>query len=246
MNKKKKHRFDKLRKSSILFTQLGLVLALLIVYLSLEYTTVKNIAIPQEVVPDNETAFVEYDIPIVYAKKKNTVKKQPINKKFIPIIDIKTGPDDSPATDQVLAPPIDADSPVNFGSITEVIEDIDKDERPLPFRIIEEAPIYPGCEGLDSLASKQCFSKKISKFVNKKFNADLADRLNIAGKQRIWVQFTVDKTGTVTDIKARASHKNLEKEAIRVVNKLPQMTPGKQRKRPVGVKYTLPIVFSIK
>jgi len=37
----------------------------------------------------------------------------------------------------------------------------------------------------------------------------------------------------------------LEKEAIRVVNMIPDMTPGKQRGRPVGVKYTLPITLIV-
>jgi len=245
MNKKKQHRFDKLQKSSILFTQLGLVLALLIVYLGLEYTTVKEITLPPVIVPDDEIAIVDYDIDRVYVKKKNTVKKKPVVKILTPITDIIPVPDDTPIETVVLDPPIDPDTPVVYTSLPEAPDEIDNGE-PLPFRVIEEAPIYPGCEGLDSLASKQCFTKKISKFVNKKFNAGLAEGLNLFGKQRISVEFTVDKTGTVTDILVRAPHKSLEKEAIRVIQKLPQMTPGKQRKRPVGVKYKLPIVFSIK
>jgi len=245
MNKKKQHRFDKLQKSSILFTQLGLVLALLIVYLALEYTTIKEITIPHEVIPDDEIAFLDYDIPEVYIEKKNAVKKQPIVKKLTPIIEIKTVPNGTPIETVVLDPPIDDDTHVNFDSISEAPEFID-DGEPLPFYIIEDAPIFPGCDGLDNLASKQCFTSKISKFVNKKFNTGLAEGLQVSGKQRIWVQFKIDKNGNVSDIVANSPHKSLEKEAIRVVQKLPQMTPGKQRKRPVAVKYTLPIVFSIK
>jgi len=44
---------------------------------------------------------------------------------------------------------------------------------------------------------------------------------------------------------ARGPHARLEKEAIRVVELLPDMTPGKQRGRPVGVKYTLPITLVV-
>ena len=44
---------------------------------------------------------------------------------------------------------------------------------------------------------------------------------------------------------ARAPHKRLQQEAIRVVKLLPKMIPGKQRGRPVGVKYSLPIAFKV-
>ena len=67
----------------------------------------------------------------------------------------------------------------------------------------------------------------------------------MTGKQRIFALFTIDKNGLVTDIIIKAPHKKLEKEALRVIEKLPEMIPGKQRKRAVAVKYTLPIVFQI-
>lgn len=53
--------------------------------------------------------------------------------------------------------------------------------------------------------------------------------------------FKIDKNGEIVDIEARAPHKRLEIEAIKVVKKLPKMEPGKQRTRTVGVKYVLPI-----
>ena len=57
--------------------------------------------------------------------------------------------------------------------------------------------------------------------------------------------FKIDKTGAITDVMARAPHNRLRDEAIRVVKSLPHMTPGKQRGRPVGVKYSLPIAFKV-
>jgi len=88
-------------------------------------------------------------------------------------------------------------------------------------------------------------SSKISEFINKKFNSDLASDLGLEGRQRIAVQFKIDKSGRVTDVRARAPHPRLEKEAMEVVQSLPNMTPGKQRGKPVGVLYSLPIVFDI-
>ena len=88
-------------------------------------------------------------------------------------------------------------------------------------------------------------SDKVSAFINRRFNTDLANDLGLDGRQRIMVQFRIDHTGKVVDVRARAPHPRLEREAISVVQALPNMTPGKQRGKPVGVLYSLPIIFDI-
>jgi protein TonB len=131
--------------------------------------------------------------------------------------------------------------------VKEIKEEVVEEEiADVPFAVIENVPIYPGCEnekGND--AKKKCMSSKISEFINKKFNTDLASDLGLDGRQRIAVQFKIDKNGRVIDVRARAPHPRLEKEAVSVVQSLPNMTPGKQRGKPVGVLYSLPIVFDI-
>jgi protein TonB len=84
------------------------------------------------------------------------------------------------------------------------------------------------------------------KFVQKKFDNELANDLGLdAGRQRISVQFKIDRSGNVVNVRARAPHPRLEQEAIKVVQQLPKMTPGKQRGKAVGVLYALPIVFQV-
>jgi len=121
----------------------------------------------------------------------------------------------------------------------DVIEDV-------PFLVIENVPIFPGCVGSNEQL-RACFSAKMSKFVSKKFNTSLSSDLGLdpGSIQRIFIVFKIDKNGNIVDIKARAPHKKLKEEAIRVIKLLPQMTPGKQRGRPVGVRYGLPIVFKV-
>jgi len=121
----------------------------------------------------------------------------------------------------------------------EVVEDV-------AFVVIENVPIYPGCKGSNS-ELRACFSDQIAKFVAEKFNIELASDLGLTpgSIQKIFVVFKIDKHGNITDINARAPHKKLQEEAIRVINLLPKMTPGMQRGRPVGVKYGLPIVFKV-
>lgn len=114
----------------------------------------------------------------------------------------------------------------------------------VPFARIHQVPIYPGCE--DAKDQKGCMVKKITAFVNSNFNTGLSKNLGLeAGKKRVYVQFKVDKTGKIVDVKARGPHKDLEEEAVRVVNGLPQMKPGEQNGKKVGVKYTLPITLVI-
>ncbi|MFD0989308.1 energy transducer TonB [Mariniflexile jejuense] len=115
----------------------------------------------------------------------------------------------------------------------------------VPFAVIENVPVFPGCEGGDNNAKRDCMSKKIQDFVNKKFNTDLASELGLSGRQRINVIFKIDKSGEVVGIRARAPHPGLEKEAARVIGMLPKMQPGKQRGKAVTVPYSLPIVFQV-
>jgi len=121
----------------------------------------------------------------------------------------------------------------------EVIEDV-------PFAVIENVPVYPGCEGeKGNDAKKKCMSEKISQFVNRKFNTELGSELGLSGINRIYVRFKIDQKGNIVDIGSRGPHPRLEQEAARVIKLLPQMTPGMQRGKAVGVLYSLPIVFQV-
>ncbi|WP_445956099.1 energy transducer TonB [Yeosuana sp.] len=124
------------------------------------------------------------------------------------------------------------------------VEDFDEDIE-VPFAVIENVPVFPGCEGGNNDAKKKCMSDKIAAFVNKKFNTELASELGLSGRQRINVIFKIDKNGDIVGIRARAPHPGLEKEAVRVIGMLPKMQPGKQRGKAVTVPYSLPIVFQV-
>ena len=124
--------------------------------------------------------------------------------------------------------------------VEEVIEDVE-----VPFAVIENVTEYPGCERGSNADKRKCMSDKIAKFVQRKFNTDLAGDLGLSGRQRISVIFKIDKNGNVTGVRSRAPHPRLEKEAARVINMLPKMKPGRQRGKPVIVPYSLPITFQV-
>ena len=122
----------------------------------------------------------------------------------------------------------------------EVIENV-------PFVLVANVPIYPGCENeKDNEARKKCMTTKIDALVKREFNNKIGEELGLFGLNRIYVMFRIDEKGNVVNIKSRGPHKKLEEEAERVVKMLPKMAPGRQRDKPVGVEYSLPILFEVR
>jgi len=235
----KKNPKANLENYSKLFMQLGLVLALLVVYLAIEKKTydrvIENLG-PVVLNMEDE----EQTIEIEQVKPPEPKTPPPPTPDKIEVVEdeeeIEETVIESTETDETEA--VEVEEIIEVEEEEEVMEDV-------PFAIIEDVPVYPGCKG-SKTELRNCLQEKITKHVNRKFNADLASDLGLApGVKRIFVMFKIDKSGNITDVMARAPHKRLQEEAIRVVNLLPKMTPGKQRGRPVGVKYSLPIAFKV-
>ena len=112
------------------------------------------------------------------------------------------------------------------------------------FSEIERVPTYPGCSG-DNETLKKCFTERISAFVGENFNTKLGKDLGLTGIQRIVVKFKIDKSGNIVRATAKAPKPELEAEALRIIEKLPQMQPGEQNGEKVGVLYSLPIIFEV-
>ena len=126
---------------------------------------------------------------------------------------------------------------------TEADEDVPEED--VPFAIIEEVPVFPGCSGTRKEKS-DCLNKSLQKHISENFNADVISELGLSpGKKKIWLVFRIDEEGNAVDFSARAPHPRLKKEAVRIAELIPQMQPGKQRGKPVGMKYTLPISFNV-
>ena len=222
-----------------LFMQLGLVLALLIVYLAIEKKTYDRVI--AELGPASYNAEdEEQTIEIEQVKPPEQQAPPPPAPDKIEIVE-----DEKEIEETVIkSTESNEKEAVEIKKIVEVSMDEDIMED-VPFAIIEDVPVFPGCKG-SKAQLKECLQDKISKHVNTKFNSELASELGLTpGIKKIFVMFKIDKTGEITDIQARAPHKRLEAEAIRVVQSLPKMIPGKQRGRPVGVKYSLPIAFKV-
>jgi len=69
-----------------------------------------------------------------------------------------------------------------------------------------------------------------------------AKRMDIEGK--VFVQFVIEKDGSVTDVKAiKGIGAGCDEEAVRVVQNTPKWKPAKQRGKPVRQRMVLPITF---
>jgi len=235
-----------LQKNSTIYFQIGLILCLFMVYglFEMKFET----ELPKETVMafDSEPEEIRIENFKIYVEPIKEVQPEP--KKSTKVIDkITQIEDDDPVKEVLNIKTPDENitpSPVEIKDI--IVGKAPIDETPVDFVSVEEVPIYPGCENKKTNKDKRkCMSEKITKLVQKKFDTNLGDELGLSGKQVIRTQFKIDKTGHVTDIKTRGTHPDLEKEAQRVINTLPEMTPGKQRDKNVGVIYTLPIVFSV-
>ena len=115
----------------------------------------------------------------------------------------------------------------------------------VPSEIFDNIPVYPGCKGSE-LKKRKCMSERIAKFVERKFNTNIAADLGLTGRQRIGIIFKIDTLGNITGVRARAPHPRLEQEAVRVINLLPKMKPGIKNGKPVIVPYSLPMIFQVK
>ena len=129
-----------------------------------------------------------------------------------------------------------------------VIEDIvvedDFDDIDVPFAVIEDVPIFPGCESVAKSQRRACFQEQMNKHIRKNFRyPDIAQEMGIQG--RVYVNFIISKDGTITNIRMRGPDKNLENEAARIIGRLPKMTPGRQRGRAVRVPFSIPITFRL-
>ena len=114
----------------------------------------------------------------------------------------------------------------------------------VPFFIVEDVPIFPGCEDMDKSSQKSCFQNKLGKHIVKNFRyPEEAEELGMRG--RVNIMFVIDKDGSVKNIKTRGPHPLFELEGRRIFAKLPRMTPGKVKGKPVRVPFSIPLTFKL-
>ncbi len=235
METKKNPEMEIGRNSSLYFA-LGLSIMLFISWQLLEYRTYDTSEVAIDVI--NMDQVIEEDIPIINVNTPPPpppVAIQESIKIVDDVVEIEETVIESTETNQndKIAEPI----AVADVAVEHVEEDVE-----VPFSVIEDIPVFPGCENVAKNKRRDCFQQKMIEHVTKNFTyPESALDLGIQGK--VFVMFIIDSNGYVTNIRSRGPDKILEKEAERIVRLLPKMTPGKQRGKAVKVPYSVPIVF---
>ncbi len=111
-----------------------------------------------------------------------------------------------------------------------IVQEEEKDE---VFQVVEQPPAFPG--GMEAL----------HRWMHKELRYPITAQENgIEG--RVYIQFVVGKDGAIRDVVVvRSVDPALDKEAVRMVEKMPRWIPGKQRGVPVSASFTLPVTFKL-
>lgn len=224
---------------SLIFFQLGLIIMLAITYFSLEWRSYETENTSFDMLNLDKT--IEEEIPIV---NLNTPPPPPPPPAATP--ELLQIVENVAKVEETVMQSTEAtqNQKVEIVEVASVKAEVEEEEVIVPFAVIEQAPIYPGCEGFPKDQQRNCFQEKIEKHVRDNFiYPQVALELGIQG--RVYVLFEIDKEGRVSNLKFRAPDKNLEQEARRIISKLPKFIPGKQRGKPVKVAFSIPINFMI-
>lgn len=245
----KKNPRKQLEKFSSIFLQLGLVLTLFVVFITIEHQSEKEEL--AEHIPKSEGEepyMLDENRPIIFVKD---VPKPKVNPRIkTPVTQVTPVKNNEPIINNVIIKPTDEPTKPQLTSDKikeiDIPEDINPDDGPKLIMNVQEIPIYRGCENLSREESIKCLDSRLKRLIKRNFDVDLANELNLkSGKHRITTQFVIDESGNVVDIKIRAPHPMLKKETQKIVNKIPKFTPGKQNGKFVKVRYTLPITFRV-
>ena len=239
MKPKKYPKADLNRYSSLYFV-IGLNLVLFITWRALEYKTYET---PEEFEFFVETqADLKEDIPITEVIRTTPPPPPPAAPELITIVE------DEAEIEETIIESTETSQDAAIQDVVANVDDIDVGEEEeditVPFAVIEEVPVFPGCEDVPADQRRDCFNQKVQEHIRDNFTyPPIALEMKIEGK--VFVQFIIDSKGNVSKIRTRGPDRLLEKEAVRIISSLPKMKPGRQRQRNVSVPYSIPVTFKI-
>jgi protein TonB len=231
MKLKKNPKAD-LTKNSSLYFAIGLCAILFISWQAIEWKTYKKSYAYEILNVDDEA---HEAVPITEQLKTPPPPPPPPAPEIIEVVE------DEEEVEETIIESTETDQEEIVEEVEVLEEELDVD---VPFAIIEDVPLFPGCERVSKSERRKCFQEKIQRHISRNFRyPEIAQEMGIQG--RVYVNFVIAKDGSITNIRMRGPDKNLEKEAARIIGKLPKMTPGKQRGRPVRVPFSIPITFRL-
>ena len=220
-----------LENKKLLFTEIGLVVALGIVYGGFEFSSKEKQVAALE---DNTQVNVEEEMVAIQQETPPPPPEAPAIPVLSDQIDIV---DDNIQIDDDLFMNLEDDDTsyeiVDYKE-EEVVEE-EVEEEAIPFQIVEQKPSFMGGDA-------NTFSRWVAEHI---VYPEIAKENNTQGK--VLTQFTITKEGYVTNVVVvRPVDPVLDAEALRVIRSSPHWTPGRQRDRAVKVTYTFPVIFQLR
>ena len=118
----------------------------------------------------------------------------------------------------------------------------------VPFAVVEQIPLFETCKKIEKKEQINCFQEVISNHIKKELKYPKEAKKDKI-EDRVITVFEIDKNGKITNIQVRGKKSDykalFEAEAKRIIQTLPQFSPGLQRGKPVVVKYAIPIAFKL-
>ena len=217
-----------LEDKRLTFVFMGLIVALAILYTAFEWTQ-REITVHEV---ENEDFLIEEEIQIDQTFQEETPPPPPEPEEVPEVIEEIKIVDDDVKTEEVNFTTEDTKEEVKIQQI-ELPDEEPEEEIEEVFMVVEEMPEFPG--GMAKLM--KYFSDNVRYPV-------VAAENGIQG--RVICQFTVWKDGTIRDIVVvKGVDKALDKEAVRLIENMPNWKPGKQRGKAVSCKYTVPVSFRL-
>ena len=244
MEVKKNPSVDPKRNSSLYFL-VGLTAVLMLTYVSIELKSEDpRVEVEKLEIADNMMGEDE-EVILTMPPTQRLPPPPPPAPEVIQIVDNKQVIEDkkieTTEVDENKAVVVNTAS--SYGEEGGTAEEIDEE---VPFAVIEDVPVFPGCEGVAKNKRLDCFMEQMAKHIKK--NQQYPERAMEDGIQgRVSVLFVIDKDGGISNVQVRGPKGGelLENEAKRVIEKLPKFKPGMQRGKPVKVKYSQPITFKL-
>lgn len=230
----KKSASKNLERKRGIFFQVGLVTSLSLALVAFKYTTPK--LIPE--VKNSKVYHIDDDIiPITIIKSAKPLPKpappKPITDqiKMVKSIAIST-------PEPTIVEPVELPPDIIVSSMPPEI--IDENEIHIN---VEVMPGLGDCSLMDNASRVVCTEHAIQAFIRDNIRIPQSVKDHGEGG-KVFVSFVVNKKGNVenaTILKGISGAKAMDKEVLRVINSLPQFTPGEQMGRKANVRYTIPV-----
>lgn len=238
MEPKKNPNVDPKRNSGLYF-QLGLAAIVVLSYLAIELKTYEKDLSGLTSKVDN--SFLDEEVPITQQLNQPPPPPPPPP----PAPEVIKVVEDKKEIKEVQIQSTETNQKEEIVKAEKVVVAQDEEPEPdVPFAIIEDVPLFPGCESVAKEKRKECFQEKIKAHINKNFQYPEA-AMDAGHQGKVFVSFIIERDGSVTIANMRAPYPTLEKEAQRIMSKLPKMVPGKQRGKPVRMTMSIPITFKL-